>query len=39
MTPAEYGQSLAATWPPLTEAQIEAAARILAGLNDEVAAA
>lgn len=30
MTPAEYGAHLAASAPPLTEEQIERAARILA---------
>ena len=30
MTPAEYGESLAAEAPPLTPEQVEGAARILA---------
>jgi hypothetical protein len=34
MTPAEYGSALAAQAPPLTDAQVEAAARILASVDD-----
>lgn len=29
-TPAELGAQLAETWPPITDEQVEAAARILA---------
>lgn len=32
MTPAEYGQQLAAAAPPLTDEQVERAARILAAI-------
>lgn len=39
MTPAEYGADLAQAAPPLTPQQVEAAARILAGLDDEAVAA
>lgn len=39
MTPVEYGAHLAAQAPPLTEQQIEAAARILASVDDEAVAA
>lgn len=38
LTPAELGARLAATWPPLTDEQIEAAARILATVVQERAA-
>ena len=39
MTPAEYGTQLALVAPPLTDAQVEAAARILASVQPEQAAA
>lgn len=39
MTIEEYVANLVADAPPLTEAQIEAAARILAGVEVEAAAA
>lgn len=39
MTPAEYGAQLAEQAPPLTDAQVEAAARILASVESEEAAA
>ncbi|MBA8801714.1 hypothetical protein FB382_003918 [Nocardioides ginsengisegetis] len=39
MTPTEYGEHLALTWPPLTEEQIESAARILASVEAEGMAA
>jgi hypothetical protein len=35
MSPAEAGAAVAATWPPLTERQIESAARILAAVTRE----
>lgn len=38
MSPGEYGEHLAATAPPLTTAQVEAAARILAADPEDVAA-
>lgn len=38
MTPTEYGQMLARSAPPLTEDQVEAAARILATVELETAA-
>ena len=39
MSPADYGRHLAASADPITEAQVEGAARILAGIDpDEVAA-
>lgn len=38
MTPTEYGQHLAGLEPPLTSDQVEAAARILAGIGEAVAA-
>jgi hypothetical protein len=34
MTPAEYGRHLASQSPPLTDEQVELAARILAGVCD-----
>jgi len=37
MTPAEYGRELAATAPALTAEQIEAAARILATVEEMAA--
>ena len=37
MNPAEYAQHLARTAPPLTAEQIEAAARILASIEDVAA--
>lgn len=39
MSPAEYGQSLAEHAAPLTDQQVEAAARILASVDDEQVAA
>jgi hypothetical protein len=39
MTPAEYGAYLASLAAPLTDAQVEAAARILASVELEDAAA
>jgi ribosome recycling factor len=39
VTPAEYGQALALTAPPLTNEQREAAARILASVELEDVAA
>lgn len=39
MTPAEYGRLLARSAAPLTDAQVEAAARILASVEVEQAAA
>lgn len=39
MTPSAYGVHLAATAPPLTDAQVEAAARILATVDAEDVAA
>ena len=39
MTPTEYGADLAETFPPLTDEQVEAAARIFAATDDEAAAA
>lgn len=38
MTPREAGAELAATWPPLDNEQIEAAARILVTVLQDVAA-
>ena len=38
MSPAEYGRQLAATAPPLTEEQVEKAARILATIERQEAA-
>jgi hypothetical protein len=39
MSPAEYGAFLASLEPPLTEQQVESAARILASpTSDEIAA-
>lgn len=38
MSPAEAGRELARTAPPLTEEQVEAAARIFVTVEDEVAA-
>lgn len=38
MTPAEAGRALAATAPPLTDEQVEGAARILATVERDVAA-
>lgn len=38
MTPAEYGAHLAETAPRLTDEQVEAAARILATVVEEMAA-
>lgn len=38
MSPAEYAQALAAAAGPLTDQQIEAAARILAAEDEQVAA-
>lgn len=38
LTPAEYGAQLAAAAPPLTDEQINAAARILVSVSEEVAA-
>lgn len=35
MSPAQYGELLAAGEPPLTDAQVEAAARLLAGVHAE----
>ena len=37
MTPAEHGAALAATAPPLTREQVEAAAHILGAVYDEIA--
>lgn len=37
MTPAEYGAQLAAQEPPITDAQAEAAARILLTVDQEAA--
>lgn len=39
MSPAEYGLKLALLEPPLTEAQVESAARILASVEPTEAAA
>jgi hypothetical protein len=39
LTPAQYGRMLALSEPPLTDEQVESAARILAGLGSEEAAA
>lgn len=39
MSPAEYGRQLAATRAPLTDSQVEDAARILALLDEEAVAA
>lgn len=39
MTPREYGAQLAADSKPLTTEQVEAAARILAGVQSEQVAA
>lgn len=39
MTPTEYGQHLALVAGPITDAQAEAAARILASVDSEAAAA
>lgn len=39
MTPAAYGQHLAAQARPLTDAEVEAAARFLASLSGEQVAA
>lgn len=33
MSPTEYGEHLASQMPPLTDEQVEAAARILAGVE------
>jgi hypothetical protein len=38
MTPAEYGEMLADQCKPLTDAQVEAAARIFVGIAEDVAA-
>ena len=38
MTPREYAESLAATAPPLTDAQVESAARLLASVDEGRAA-
>lgn len=38
MTPAEAGAALALAAPPLTDEQVEAAARILATVEQDVAA-
>lgn len=35
ISPAEAGRRIAATWPPPTDAQIDAAARIIAGVIRE----
>lgn len=35
MSPAEAGRRAAANWPPLSERQVEAAARILAAVARE----
>lgn len=37
MTPREYGEILAAGMPPLTDAQVEAAARVLVTVEDVAA--
>jgi hypothetical protein len=37
MTPAEFGRQLALAAPPLTPAQVEQAARILATIEDAAA--
>ena len=39
MTPQEYGRHLASLWPPITDEQAEAAARILASVDPEQVAA
>jgi uncharacterized protein (DUF433 family) len=39
MSPAEYAAVVVADWPPLTPEQVEAAARILATVETEAAAA
>lgn len=39
MTPAEYGQHLASLRPPLTEAEVETAARLFVTQASEQAAA
>lgn len=31
MTPADWGRAIASSWPPITQAQADTAARILAG--------
>lgn len=38
MSPAEYGATLAAQAPTITDEQAEAAARILASVSEQVAA-
>lgn len=38
MSPRDAGAALAATWPPITEAQAEHAARILATVTEDEAA-
>ena len=35
MTPEEYGERIAASWPPITDRQAEQAARILASVHHE----
>ena len=36
-TPADAGRAIAATWPPITDAQAHEAARILAGAMEQSA--
>lgn len=38
MTPGQYGRLLAKSAPPLTDEQVEAAARIFASVEQDVAA-
>lgn len=39
ITPAQYGEQIAATWPPLTDEQVEEIAKILATVEVEQVAA